>query len=250
MSFVAVAIGTGVAGITGAVINSNAVGGAAQTQANATNNATALQSQMYAQQQADAAPYRQAGVSALSQMQDPSFQQTFNASDMEQNDPGYAFRLQQGQQALERSAAASGGLQSGGTLKGIANYAQNYASNEYNNAFNQFQSSQNQRFNQLASIAGLGQTANGQVGQAGQAAANNIGTLGTANANAQGSAAIAQGNIASGTLSGLSNGLGKNWMTYSMMNNSSLPSNQLSTPSMTYDSSAAAAPNLGMNYQF
>lgn len=250
MSFVAVAIGTGVAGVAGAVINSNAVGGAAQTQANATNNATALQSQMYQDQQANLAPYHQAGVQALSQLQNPSFQQTFNASDMEQNDPGYAFRLQQGQQALERSAAASGGLQSGGTLKGIANYAQNYASNEYNNAFNQFQSSQNQRFNQLASIAGLGQTANTQSGLAATNNANATGALTTSGANAQGAAQIAQGNIASNTLSGLSNGIGSNWMSYSMQNGMNSPSAGLSMPSSSYGAGAAAGPNLGLNYQF
>ena len=51
-------------------------------------------------------------------------------------DPGYQFRLSQGEQALQQSAAGKGLLRSGGTLKDILNYGQNYASNEYENAYN------------------------------------------------------------------------------------------------------------------
>jgi hypothetical protein len=50
--------------------------------------------------------------------------QTFQAptSVTEQNDPGYQFRLQQGQDALQNSAAARGGLLSGGTAKALSDY--------------------------------------------------------------------------------------------------------------------------------
>jgi hypothetical protein len=48
-------------------------------------------------------------------------------------DPSYKFRLGQGEQALERSAAAKGVLGSGGTLKDIMGYGQNFASQEYSN---------------------------------------------------------------------------------------------------------------------
>jgi hypothetical protein len=56
-------------------------------------------------------------------------------------DPGYQFRLKEGMQGLERSAAARGGLLSGGTLKGIQRYGQDMASQEYQNAFNRYQTS-------------------------------------------------------------------------------------------------------------
>lgn len=52
------------------------------------------------------------------------------------NDPGYKFRLGQGQQVLENSASARGLLNSGGTLKDILDYGQNAASQEYQNVFN------------------------------------------------------------------------------------------------------------------
>jgi len=51
--------------------------------------------------------------------------------------PGYQARLQSGEDALQRSAASKGLLRSGGTLKDLIQYGQNFASNEYNNEFNQ-----------------------------------------------------------------------------------------------------------------
>ena len=52
------------------------------------------------------------------------------------NEPGFQFRLDQGRKALEASAAGRGVLRSGGTLKDILGYGQNFASQEYGNVFN------------------------------------------------------------------------------------------------------------------
>lgn len=46
-------------------------------------------------------------------------------------DPGYLFRIGQGEKALEQSAAARGVLNSGGTLADILSYGQKAASQEY-----------------------------------------------------------------------------------------------------------------------
>ena len=67
-----------------------------------------------------------------------------------QADPGYGFRLSEGMKALERSAAARGGLMSGGTGKALQRYGQDLASQEYGNAFQRFQQDR-------AARAGLGQ---------------------------------------------------------------------------------------------
>jgi hypothetical protein len=102
----------------------------------------------------------------------------------ESNDPGYAFRLQQGQQALERSAAARGGVLNGGTLKALNDYAQNSASGEYSNVYNRalstygtnqgnYNTNQNNLYNRLMGISGSGQLSAGQLGQEGTAAAGN-----------------------------------------------------------------------------
>jgi hypothetical protein len=72
----------------------------------------------------------------------------FNAKEMEL-DPGYAFRLAEGQKAIERSTAARGGLQSGAALKAAAEYGQAMGSQEYGNAYNRFmanKASQSQEF--------------------------------------------------------------------------------------------------------
>ncbi len=53
-----------------------------------------------------------------------------------QADPSYQFRLTEGQKALERSGAARGVTNTGGTLKDILNYGQQAASQEYGNIYN------------------------------------------------------------------------------------------------------------------
>jgi hypothetical protein len=64
----------------------------------------------------------------------------------ESNDPGYQFRLQQGQQALTRGQAAGGGAFSGGTLQALTRYGQDYASNEYQNVYNRALTGYNTNF--------------------------------------------------------------------------------------------------------
>ena len=95
-----------------------------------------------------------------------------------QQDPGYAFRQAEGMKALERSAAARGGLLSGGTLKGIQRFGQDLASQEYGNAFNRYQVERAARLNPLQSLMGSGQSATNTLtsaaGQAGQNEATNL----------------------------------------------------------------------------
>lgn len=215
MSFVAVAVGGGaaVAGIGGALIQGGAAKDAAQTQADAAAQANKMQWDMYQQNRTDQQPWREAGANALSGLADPSFQHDFTMGDY-QKDPGYDFRMNEGQKALERSAAARGGLQSGGTLKALDRYGQDYASNEYQNAYNRFNTNQTQRFNRLSSIAGLGQTANAQTNAAGMNYANQAGSNSMGAANAAGAAGIAGANAWGGALSGI----GKNWMQATMVN--------------------------------
>src|SRR5262249_49173751 len=73
----------------------------------------------------------------------PGYGGTFDINNWQ--DPGYQFRLNEGMKALQNSAAASGGLLSGPTLKALTNYSQGAASQEYANAFNRFM--QNRQFN-------------------------------------------------------------------------------------------------------
>jgi hypothetical protein len=128
-------------------------------------------------------PYMQAGAQGLTQLQafmGPGGAGTtpFNASMMEAQDPGYQFRLQQGAQALQRSAAATGGVLGGAQEKALDRYSQDYASNEYQNAFNRYMAQNQQQYNMLAGLANYGQGAAGQAAglttNVGGAAAGNI----------------------------------------------------------------------------
>ena len=51
------------------------------------------------------------------------------------NEPGYAFRLAQGDQAITNKLAALGTIRGGAAVKGFADYNQNFASNEYQNVY-------------------------------------------------------------------------------------------------------------------
>ncbi len=67
-----------------------------------------------------------------------------------QMDPGYGFRLSEGMKALERGAAARGGLLSGNMLRGAQRYGQDLASQEFGSAYNR-----------LAQLANVGPAAAG-----------------------------------------------------------------------------------------
>jgi hypothetical protein len=146
-------------------------------------------------------PWRQAGITALNKLTPLATEYTPFGMDQFQQDPGYAFRMQEGMKALERSAAARGGLLSGGMLKGAQQYGQGLASQEYMNAFNRYQAERNARLNPLQSLAGVGQTATNQLGQAGQTMAGNVGQ-------ALGAAAQARASGYVGGANALAQGLG------------------------------------------
>lgn len=146
------------------------------------------QQQLYQQQRADQAPYREAGYRTLSQIMagvqpGGEFDRRFSLSDF-QADPGYQFRLEQGQKALDRAAAATGSGYSGAQLKALANFNSGLASQEYGNAYNRFNTDQSARYNRLASVSGLGQTALNQTQQAGTNAYGNIANIGMNGVNA------------------------------------------------------------------
>ena len=108
--------------------------------------------------------------------------------EMFKTDPGYAFRMSEGMKALERSAAARGGLLSGATLKGAQRYGQDLASQEFQNAFNRYQIARTNTLNPYQALAGTAQTSanvlGGQAGQLGQYLGSNI--IGGGNAAAAG----------------------------------------------------------------
>jgi len=98
----------------------------------------------------------------------------FGMQDFEQ-DPGYSFRMSEGLKALDRQAAARGGLISGGALKASQRYGQDLASQEYMNAFNRYQTNRANQLQPLESLMGRSQTAAQLLGTAGQNYASGAG---------------------------------------------------------------------------
>jgi len=204
MSFVTAAlIGAGGA-VVGGLISGSAARSAAGTQAAAADRAAAGQERMFERQVELSEPWRKAGEQALNKLIPLTDYQTFGMSQF-QADPGYGFRMSEGMKALERSAAARGGLLSGATLKGIQRYGQDLGSQEYMNAFNRYQTERAARLQPLQSLAGVGQTTAQQLGQAGMQTAQNIGETLTSGAAARASGYVGQANALTGALGGAAN---------------------------------------------
>ena len=200
MSGVATAIGgSAILGYLGsqsaASTQANAATQAASMQQQATMATIAAQKEALAQQRADLQPFTQLGTSAVPTLakllgQDGSM----TPEDTMKLDPGYQFRMSQGQAALEANQAASRGPGlSGATLKELTQYGQDYASNEFTNVFNR-----------QMSAAGLGQaSAAGQASATG-ASANAVGNATMGGANAAGNYLTQGANAsASGTVGGI-----------------------------------------------
>jgi hypothetical protein len=209
----AAAAGIGaVASVGGGLIASKGAKKAARAQERAAQSAERTQREMFERQIELQEPFRQAGMTAQQQIMQllgiggdasaegyGSLARSFGQADFEA-DPGYAFRQAEGMRALERSAAARGGLMSGNTLKGIQRFGQDLASQEYQNAFNRFQVERAARLNPLQSLMGSGQSAaNVMTGATGQAASN-IGQMQLGAGQARASGYIGQANALAGAL--------------------------------------------------
>lgn len=124
-----------------------------------------------------------------------SFTKPFDAEEFyKYQDPGYWFRLQQGTQGLQNSAAAGSGALSGAALKDLLGYNQDMASQEYGNAFNRYQTQQGNIFSRLSGLAQLGQNAAAGVGSQGTQLAGNAGQAAWQGGSAQGAGLVGAGN--------------------------------------------------------
>ncbi len=132
--------------------------------------------------------------------------------------PGYQFQLQQGENALQNSAAARGGLLSGRTLADLNTYAQGTASTNYQNTFNNaltqyqsayntFQNNQNNTYNRLAGQQGVGLNAANTAGQITSNASGDIASLLAAQGKAAAGGTVGQANAWSGAIPGIGGAL-------------------------------------------
>jgi hypothetical protein len=177
------------AGLLGASMQADAVGNAADSQAASSAAGIAEQRRQFDLTRGDFAPYRETGVRALGSLES-DINKGPTAADV-MSDPGYQFGLQQGQQAIDRKAAAAGGRISGASLKRASGFATDYATSGYNAAYQRRQD----RLNRLAALAGIGQTATGSSAAAGGQSSNAISGLLERQGDSTAAAGLARGNI-------------------------------------------------------
>jgi hypothetical protein len=173
------------ASLIGGAISSSGAQSAASTQAAAADRAAALQKEMFDEQKRLSEDYRQAGLTGQNRLMEllglgddtgrarfGQYSRDFGMQDFQQ-DPGYTFRLGEGLRAMGHRAGARGGLISGQTMKGMEDYRQGLASQEYGNAFNRYQTNRANQLQPLGSLMSSGQAAAaGQAAQAGQYGVN------------------------------------------------------------------------------
>ena len=166
--------------VASALIGSNASSNAADAQVAASAEQAKVQREIFNKQVELQKPFREAGLTGQNELMRllglsgdktsagyGSAAQAFTGQDL-YKDPGYAFRVSEGVKALDRSAAARGGLLGGNQMRGVTELGQNLASQEYMNAFNRYQAERAARLNPLQSLFGAGQTsANTLTGAAG-----------------------------------------------------------------------------------
>jgi hypothetical protein len=251
---------TGGAILGGALISGALGADAASNAADASSAASAAsiaeQRRQFDINQANQAPYLEAGRNALSYLGNnigdtgtplPQYTPTaafnFDPSQLA-NTPGYQFQLQQGVNAIDASAARGGNLNSGARLlelqkfgQGLADqtYGQEYARQmgQQQNAFGQNLQNYNVNIganqdaygrqqnvlNRYASLAGIGQTSANQVGSMGANAANNIGNINMNNASNQANA----GYYGAGSINNAIQGGIGNYLTYDYLNKKTPP---------------------------
>jgi len=191
---------------------------AAASQGAIADENVALQRELANQQREDFAPWRDVGEQALNQMWAGVQSGEFEAGDIDvTKDPGYQFRMDQGIEALDKSAAARGRLLSGAQQKGVTDYSQNVASQEYANAYAREANEKARKYNMLSGLSSGGQaSASGQAqatSQLGQQTSNILSNLGQSQAQSQ----YAQGQARAGAYQGMAqagNQAAQNWLMY------------------------------------
>lgn len=151
----------------GNLINTAELGAAGGVQG-ATGNANDALNALLGVTTSNAIPYQAAGASAANTLGDAlqpggQLNSTLTADQLLQNDPGYQFRLGQGEGDLQSRLASEGLGGSGEEAKQLTDYQQQFASNEFQNAFQRQQQQQQNLFQRLAGTAGIGMQGNQQA---------------------------------------------------------------------------------------
>ena len=164
---------------------------------------------MYNQSREDMAPWREAGVRSLADLE--KMQGVYEGAVMDPNQykqsPAYDWLREQGNKNINRRAAAGGQFGSGRNQKDLMQYGQGLALTDYQGYLGRLES----LMNRYAGTSNVGQTSSAQIAGLGQNAANQIGSANYASQ-------INQGNARTGLYQNLSN-IGTNAINQGMLYN-------------------------------
>lgn len=213
--------------VVGGAISAYGANQASHTQASAQEHAADTQLSMFNTLNAQEQPFMQAGYGATNQLSKflaPGGPGTtpFTAKDYLNNqDPGYQFQLQTGGAAIRNADTPGVGSLSGAALKDLVGFNQGMAATGYQNAWNRWNTQNQNTYNRLYGLANLGQNAASNTGAVG----SSLGTgIAQAQAAAGGSLAAGQMGVASSlggsasTLAYLANNNANNFNNYSATN--------------------------------
>jgi hypothetical protein len=223
MAWVAVAV-AGSSLVSGA-IGANASKKASKAQVAATEKANATEREIFDRQTQLQEPFRQSELAKQAALMQRLGIGGDNGSGaygdlssgfmpanyMTELDPGYNFRFDEGMKALDRKMSATGMTDSGAARKAAIRYGQDYASNEFMNAFSRYQTGRNATLNPLMGGSASTNFLSGALGQmGGRIGENQIGA-----GNAQAAGYVGGANAWNQAISGGVN----SYLGYNMFNN-------------------------------
>ena len=234
MSFMAAAAIVGGSALVGAYMTSQAAGKAAGQYGQAAQAGIDYSKGIYNDISGSTAPYRGIGIQANNtigsmmpgqyQQYDQNGQPTTMAqgngyltaqptmNDLTTLMPNYEFGLKQGMGQFNAGLNAAGGAVSGNAIQGGQQFAQDYAGNSLNNAFNQYQANRSNVASNIYNASNIGAGGVATQANAGTGTASNVtSTLGSIG-NAQAAATMGSANAYSGAL----NSIGNMAMLYAM----------------------------------
>lgn len=147
---------------------------------------------------------KEAAAPAAANPEFGSLMKPFSMDDF-QMDPGTQFRLKYGQQALQNSQAAHNGVLSGGALKDLIGFNQDYAGLGYQSAFDRYMANKSFTLGSLMDVGQMGQAAAGNNVNAAPSFSSGISNTITGAGNASAAGTIGASNALSGAATGAGN---------------------------------------------
>lgn len=181
------AIIAGGATLLGSFLQSRSQEKASKSYGKSANSQTQAIMDMYYQTREDLEPYMKTGGEGMQK-----YWNMLEAGPGEfEADPGYQFRLGEGEKAIDRASAAGGSFFSGKRGKALVEYGQEFASNEYDKFMNRYY----KKLDAYGNLMNVGESAAARVGAAGQTAVGQGAGVQMGAAEARASSYVNQGDI-------------------------------------------------------